>query len=501
MSLPPPVPSATGKSGLVPIPLNPPMHAPGRTPAVSAVPKRTILGVPAPTLKPSAPPLTGDPTRSLVTPISRQSDIARGMSPQSTPNIQMDDWDDEEPPTNIYSKEAAKEMAKASLAMKATQEIPQATSGMNMGMGMGMGSPFIAPPPGPIVQPRRPVLPILLGLLLAVAILGILALFFVGKSKTTIELHVEPPDLKALEVIVDGVDKLPSNMSPIRTTLEPGDHTFTIRHEGFKDKTINVTLKAGEEVLRSVTLENSSTGFFIESDPPGATIFVNEKQYEEKTPTTISDLQPGTYSVRLEKGEDYQPKTLEVEVVSGAITPLPKKVLDLRVVEVVVMSSPSEAKAVLIGDNKKQDLGKTPATCELDTSKEYKIRFEKDGYEDTEQVVEFKAGESKITIDAELTPKKGKGGGGHGGGRPQVSPVVASGGGGGDGALSIQTKPWSKVFVNNRFIKNTPLVNYSLSPGTYTVTVENPDFNIKKNFKVRIQSGKTTTLVKTLIGQ
>jgi len=42
-------------------------------------------------------------------------------------------------------------------------------------------------------------------------------------------------------------------------------------------------------------------------------------------------------------------------------------------------------------------------------------------------------------------------------------------------------------------------VNHKLKAGTYTVTVENPSYNIKKTFRVPIKAGKTTTLVKTLI--
>jgi len=476
-----------------------------------------MLGVPAPTIKPSAPPLVGDPTRSLSTPIMSHSGV---LGPSAPGNIQMENWDEEEPPTNIYSKETAKEMAKASLAMKTTQEIPYASSafpdmsigrpGMPAGRGSYGSTDSIPPYPR---KAGKTLVPILLGLGLALAALAVVVIFFVGKPKlSTIELYVDPPNLKALEVIVDGVDKLPSNMSPVRTSLEPGDHTFTVRHKGFKDATVSVTLKQGEEVRRSITLENSSTGFFIETDPPGATVFVNERPYEEKTPVTISDLQPGTYSVRLVKGENYQPKTLEVEVVSGEITPLPLKTLDLRVVEVIVKSNPPEARAILIGDNKRQDIGKTPVSAELDTSKEYKIQFEKEGYDNEIKAVEFKPGEAKISVEAVLSSKKGTASAA--GGRPSVGagtktvvtrPVgggssAASSGGGGDGALSVQTRPWSKVFINDRFIKNTPLVNHSLSPGTYTVTVENPEFNIKKNYKVKIQSGKTTTLVKTLIG-
>ena len=74
-----------------------------------------------------------------------------------------------------------------------------------------------------------------------------------------------------------------------------------------------------------------------------------------------------------------------------------------------------------------------------------------------------------------------------------------SGGGGKPGALSVQTKPWSKVSINGQFIKNTPLVNHPLKPGTYTVTVENPNFNIKKTYRVKIKSGEITTLVKSLM--
>lgn len=365
--------------------------------------------------------------------------------------------------------------------------------GLSAPVGGGLDS---YPPPARTA--KRTLLPILLGLGLSFAILAVVVIFFVGKPKnSTIELFVEPANLKALEVIVDGVDKLPSNMSPIRTTLDPGDHSFTIRHKGFKNKTVSVTLKAGEEVRRSVVLENTSTGFFVETDPPGAVVFVNERPYEEKTPVTIDDLEPGTYSVRLVKGENYQPKTMEVEVISGEITQLPLKTLDLRVVEVIVKSRPSEAKAILIGDNKRQDIGKTPLSTELDTSKEYKIQFEKEGYDNKIQVVEFKPGEAKITVEAELDEKKSANvsSGPRTPRRPTVAPT-----GSGDGALSVQTKPWSKVFINNRFIKNTPLVNHPLSPGTYTVTVESTDFNVKRNFKVKIQSGKTTTLVKTLVG-
>ena len=63
----------------------------------------------------------------------------------------------------------------------------------------------------------------------------------------------------------------------------------------------------------------------------------------------------------------------------------------------------------------------------------------------------------------------------------------------------MQTRPWSKVYVDGKFIKNTPLVNFQLKAGRHKVTVKNPSYNITKTYTVVIKPGKTNTLVKTLI--
>jgi eukaryotic-like serine/threonine-protein kinase len=497
---PPPVPPSVPKSGSAPVPLpSPPGGLRAPTPLDLSSPRR--LGgpppkppgfrTPAPAYQVSKPPLPGDPTRSLSTPVSQKSDLLMSdpMAPSTVPagatDLQMDDWDEDEPPTNIYSKEAAKEMAKASLAMKATQEVPAA---------FGMGDDIAVPQAMLNGRRRKRTWPaVLLGLGVASIILAAAVIFFLDKDKTgTFELYVDPPNLKSLEVVVDGTDRLPSNMSPFKKKLPPGSHTFTIRHKGFKNKVVPIRIRAGENIRRSVTLENVSTGFFIETEPPGATVFVNDRPYAEKTPVTIDDLEPGTYSVRLVKGENYQPKSLEVEVVTGEIVQLPLKKLDLKMVEVTLTSVPSGADVTLIGDNKRQKLGSAPVLAKLDTSKEYKVQFSKDGYREEEKLIEFTPGESKITVEGSLARRNP-------GPRPPRKPIIRTPKATGDGALSVQTRPWSKVFINGKFVKNTPLVNHALKPGSYTVTVENPDFQLRKNFRVKITSGRTTTLVKNLL--
>ena len=427
------------------------------------------------------------------------TDLAGGVAATPTAQglgsgIQMDDWDDDEPPTNIYSKEAAKEMAKASLAMKATQEVP---APRRVPHPMDVDDVPISPDE---VRGRRWLLPTLTGLGVAFLLLVVFILIRGAGEKTgTVELFVEPAGLKKLEVVVDGVEKLDSNMSPFKKTLEVGEHTFTIKHSGYKDKRFTIAIKKGENIKRNIELERTSTGFFLETDPPGAVVFVDDRPYSEKTPVTVDDLEPKTYSVRIVK-ENYLSKTIEIDVTAGEIAQLPLKKLELKTVDVTFKTQPLDAEVTLIDvdNNKRKGLGKTPVTeVPVDSSKNYKVQFKKEGYETEVKPLDLPAGEEKVTLTVDL-----KRVGGASRPRPPRPPRPAAssgGGGGGNGFLSVQTRPWSRVSINGSFVRNTPLVNHSLRPGSYTVTVENPQFNIRKNFRVKIRSGKTTTLVRNLL--
>ncbi len=469
---PPPLPMGTGSSGAVPMPTPraPGVGIPGKPSIRPQIPpplsaKKTALGVPAPAIKPSAPPLAANPTRSLATPVSKRSDVApldrAAPSLGPAPDIGMDEWDDDEPPTNIYSKEAAREMAKASLAMKDTQEvraparIPLPTPVDDM------------PVPAMTSAARRYALPITVGILVAVVVLTVVVLFFNQTKTGNVEILVDPPGLKALEVTVDGTKKLSSNMSPFQKKLEEGEHTFLIKHKGFREKRFTVAVVAEEKIKRSVKLERISTGFFLETDPPGATVFIDDRPHSEKTPTTVEDLEPGTYSVRIAKGEAYASKTLEeVTVLAGEITKLPLKRLDLKEVDVTFQTTPSGAKATLISKDNREELGTTPTNIQVDALKSYKVQFSKDGYYDSVKPVEFPAGEPKVTVTATLAKKSSSSPKAR---PPRTNNVAASGGGGGGtGYLSVQTRPWSKVSIDGKQIKTTPLVNHALKPGTTT---------------------------------
>ena len=74
---------------------------------------------------------------------------------------------------------------------------------------------------------------------------------------------------------------------------------------------------------------------------------------------------------------------------------------------------------------------------------------------------------------------------------PEPEPEPEPAGGGGTGTLRVQTRPWSKVFVDGRLVGNTPLMGVELSAGRHTLTFVNDDFGIRKTVKVDIQAGQT----------
>ncbi|HBQ12711.1 MAG TPA: hypothetical protein DEF51_16725, partial [Myxococcales bacterium] len=77
------------------------------------------------------------------------------------------------------------------------------------------------------------------------------------------------------------------------------------------------------------------------------------------------------------------------------------------------------------------------------------------------------------------------------------------GGGGGaatgaPGTLRVNTTPWSEVYVDGRRIGNTPQMNIRLPAGRHTITLVNPDFNIRERVTVTIAPGGTETLIRRL---
>lgn len=517
-------PSPTGGLSMPPAPPNvstpPPVDTQSTSPGVPATPAHLSAPMPptpsVPAPAPPAPsPVTTPPKPSV------PGDLAQGKvaSPQQNPGIAME-WDDDEEPTNIYTKDTAAQMAAAAKVAPPRPASVSPTAPISIGsrppgqrpMG-GAAVTRIDEPISIIPPPMRRgknktkslIIGIAVGIIVAVVAVAAFFKFAMSSNEGSIELKITPGD--ELSVIVDGSQKIPQNVSPLLIEdLPAGQHSFIISRSGFVKKELIFDVRPGKTLSTDVELEKA--GIYVASDPPRCSVEVDGKLISDKTPVTITDLAPGNHEIKLTK-EQYADLRFQVEVEQGKKANLPVKKLTLAKVEVTFNTNPQGNKVTLVEGTNRQNLGLTPATTELETGKEYEVEYscgsksvvrplKKRDLETGEATISLSpvACQSRPTAVATRkqsasstvrSTRKTTGGGG------------AAAGGGGQGFLSVQTKPWSKVSINGTFVKNTPLVKKPMKAGRYKITVENDGFGIKRSFTVTVKAGQTTTLVKKLI--
>ncbi|MFO0680489.1 MAG: serine/threonine-protein kinase [Sandaracinus sp.] len=415
---------------------------------------------------------------------------------------------------------------------------------------MGAPSPFDAPAPGPatdreptaVTRQKEPArggssMAILAGaaiILLVLLAAGGYALF--GRSSpATIHLTTTPSDAV---VYVDDQPITTSTSSPFTVpNIEPGSHIVEVRKHGFRTWATPVVLSSGQELtLPTVTLEPEApaavagvpappqgTGFSLDTVPTGARVFVNGVELPQHTPVTVTDLQAGTYQIRVDLGANYTPSVSQISIPAGQVIALPAAVLTLRAVTVAFSSTPSGAEVTLVRGAERRSIGETPVSADVDiTGGAWTVEMERAGYRDYSAELALPPNQATAGHDAVLEeiPR----GTAVGVVRPPPPPTTTTrpvlstsvgrttppptttapahtdegSGGGGNGTLRINTRPWSQVFVDGRLIGNTPQMNIPLPAGRHTVTLVNSEFNIRETITVTIQAGQTTTQSLTL---
>jgi serine/threonine protein kinase len=488
-----PPPSSAGRARLgatIPPPLPP-----------SAQGKRTELGMAAPNIEQGVAP--GTPPNNV--PLNLVGgDVVGTAPPNFRSAVPMDDWDDDEPATNLYDKQTAADLARAGGLDTGIRE---------SGTEPGAALPMPADGTTPITLPKDPYVysastrtskmkSILLigGIGAAVMIIVLAAILIMRASGKpgggSLTLEVTPAD--SLKVLVDGNEVITESSSPlVLSKLVPGEHTILIQRWGYRDFPFTVTVEDDEAIQRIVDMDKVTTGFFLETQPLGAQVWIGEDQLEDVTPITVDNIKPGKYTVRISKGDLYIPKVIEVIVVEGEIRKLPIKNLDFKKIEVTFVTKPAGATVFLLGKRSRKKLGETPITKVINNEKRRKVRYAKDGYVAVVKNLEVTPGNAKVTLATVTLWEEGSSGAARQGGSGKQASTAALPDG--MGTLSVQTRPWSKVYINGKFIKNTPLVKYQLKAGVYRVTVEDTTNNIKKDFRATIKSGQSTTLVKRLM--
>lgn len=204
------------------------------------------------------------------------------------------------------------------------------------------------------------------------------------------------------------VDSEPRGLTPL--TLEemaPGKHLLAMRLEGHPPygEEISVDTRAPVEVFHDFAAAKEALipkgSLRIDSDPPGAEVFINGENRGE-TPLDMPDMLAADYVVKLER-EGYRP-------VRKQITLLPDENLRISLSlaqkpkhgSVRISSSPAGAEVLINGAYK----GSTPLILDKLPVGEYDVAIGKNGYKAFRQV--FVCTEnSEGTIDAalDMTPR------------------------------------------------------------------------------------------------
>ena len=129
----------------------------------------------------------------------------------------------------------------------------------------------------------------------------------VGKPQ---ELSV-PTNPPGATLTVDGGE---SCVTPCTLQVAPGLHSISVRLDGYQEERREVHIGTEAEMIPLISLRKAAGTLMITSDPPGATITINNKVQSQMTPATIN-LPPGTYTVKVEK--DGKSQTDRVEIRNG----------------------------------------------------------------------------------------------------------------------------------------------------------------------------------------
>lgn len=260
-----------------------------------------------------------------------------------------------------------------------------------------------------------------------------------GTAKGKISLLTDP---EGASFHIVGIDR-DFGLTPKDGELPPGSYIFRFSKLNYKTEWRKVEITAGSHETLEVKLEPQTASVMLTTVPAGAEVIFQDRNIGI-TPCTIRNLPIGQYSASL-KLPAYAAKEITWEVKNERPI-LIRTDLALNVGSLKVDSTPGNAQ-IFVNDVPK---GNTPFNERLEQG-QHKIRIQKDGYADFEQIV---------TVNRDKTTEVSA-----------LLEVLPS-------SLSILSEPsGAAVFVNGKQYNNTPTVLKSLSPGQYKVRIEKPGFD------------------------
>jgi hypothetical protein len=467
----------------------------GAPPGRSSVPPNSARPLSQPAMtRPSVPPIV--PRPHSIPPNHQPVPAARGGAAGAPPRLEMD-WDDEELSTQIYDRpEEGLPAHPSAVVMPVAGGAPNTGSFPPVAAGQGsyppnMGIPAaVQPPPGapspfggfsqpttttghstaevmwPAAQERQRS-PMLMAVGAVVLIIGVIVgglLFFRKPPPGTLHVSVTPPDAS---LSIDGVARSGPSPFIVSDVLPNVPHEVVISKPGYTPWSSKIQLQPGETMnLSSVALALVESGFAVDSTPSGAQVFLDGQPIDRRTPARLIDVPPGDHQVRLE-AEGYAPWESPVQVTAGLVLELPK--------------------AQLVASDSGRGMARSDSSRSVSAARAAPSPAPRRTVTSPRPAAAPRAEAPEADPEPVASAPE-----------PEPEPEPAAPSGGGSGTLRVQTRPWSKVFVDGKLVGNTPLMGVEISAGRHTLTFVNDDFGIRKTVKVDVSPGQIVTQVLTL---
>jgi len=276
-----------------------------------------------------------------------------------------------------------------------------------------------------------------------------LASFGCREEVPTLVLKTLPPDAT---VVVDGYAHPGGTPHEIRFK-SPGRYRLEVSREGFRPIEMFVTLGASER--REQVVELVADGTQIAGDP----MIPPDRLYPPL------DLPPSTPSFTVQ-----------------------------------ITSMPSGADVVLRdpGSPTSRRVGMTPVAVDLPVIGATEVTLSMAGYATHKRLVVPPANGGGVQLDVVLAREGG-------GLKPPVfidDPLppyaLDPSNTGSTGFLSVNTNPWTAVYVDGKAIGNTPIADFRVATGSHSVIMENRDLGVRRKINVFVRGNEHVRLSEDL---
>ncbi len=230
----------------------------------------------------------------------------------------------------------------------------------------------------------------------------------------------------------------------------------------------------------------------LDTTVKGASAVLNKDGKNSKkceTPCKFKGLNPGVHQLEVKK-EGYITRKESIILKKGEVaTKLVKmnKIGEIKTI-MTVKSDPSGASVLING----KDTGKkTPCVLNVPVGIDIEITARKKGYQEIKQNYGEVSPNEDNEVRLVMHPERK---------RRRTSKSAKSGSSSGvaqkTGHISVNSVPWSRVYINGKLLKTTPITKHELPAGKHKIRFKREKFNIDKTFPITVKPNDHQRIIK-----